>query len=192
VTNPSEPATARHELIGVIAQRLRVYRGARGLSASALARRAGIAPSTVTQLEASRGNPGIETLWALANALVIPFAELIAPAEPAAFVVRAGDGTITQAENSPMQATYIAKLPAASRHSLYRLYLSPNAEHVSSAHRSATTEHLYMVSGTLTAGPDDERITLRAGDYMRYPANTAHRYQAGDEAAEALLIMGYD
>jgi DNA-binding XRE family transcriptional regulator len=42
-----------------------------GLSLAEIARRAGIAKSTLSQLEAGNGNPSIETLWSLCVALDI-------------------------------------------------------------------------------------------------------------------------
>ena len=52
------------------------------MSLSELARRADVAKSTLSQLESGRGNPGVETVWALATALGVPFSALIDPPEP--------------------------------------------------------------------------------------------------------------
>ncbi|QCG67573.2 MULTISPECIES: helix-turn-helix domain-containing protein [Pseudomonas] len=41
---------------------------ASGLSLTELAKRAGVAKSTLSQLESGIGNPSIETLWSLLNA----------------------------------------------------------------------------------------------------------------------------
>jgi transcriptional regulator with XRE-family HTH domain len=51
--------------------------GEAGLSLTELARRAGIAKSTLSQLESGAGNPSVETLWALAVALGVPFSRLV-------------------------------------------------------------------------------------------------------------------
>lgn len=50
-----------------------------GLSLAEVARRAGIAKSTLSQLESGNGNPSLETLWSLCVALDIPFAVLLEP-----------------------------------------------------------------------------------------------------------------
>ena len=63
--------------ITVIAQSLVRERTRAGLSLAEVARRAGIAKSTLSQLEAGNGNPSLETLWALCVALDIPFARLM-------------------------------------------------------------------------------------------------------------------
>ena len=63
--------------LAVIAAALRRERDRAGISQTELARRAGLAKSTLSQLEAGPGNPSIETLWALGVALGVPFSRLI-------------------------------------------------------------------------------------------------------------------
>ncbi|ESF02045.1 hypothetical protein SEEV1955_12962 [Salmonella enterica subsp. enterica serovar Virchow str. ATCC 51955] len=65
--------------ISVIARSLVRERQRTGLSLAEIARRAGIAKSTLSQLEAGNGNPSLETLWSLCVALDIPFARLLEP-----------------------------------------------------------------------------------------------------------------
>lgn len=61
-----------------------------GLSMTELAKRAGIAKSTLSQLESGTGNPSVETLWALGVALDVPFSRLVDPPRPVVKVIRAG------------------------------------------------------------------------------------------------------
>lgn len=65
--------------ISLIAKSLVRERARTGLSLAEVARRAGIAKSTLSQLESGNGNPSLETLWALCVALDIPFAQLLEP-----------------------------------------------------------------------------------------------------------------
>ena len=53
----------------IIAVSLRRERERAGLTLTELAKRAGIAKSTLSQLESGTGNPSVETLWALGVAL---------------------------------------------------------------------------------------------------------------------------
>jgi transcriptional regulator with XRE-family HTH domain len=76
----------------VIAASLRRERERVGLSLSELAKRAGIAKSTLSQLESANGNPSVETLWALGVALDVPFSRLVDPPVPRVQVIRAGEG----------------------------------------------------------------------------------------------------
>ncbi|MGS9140063.1 helix-turn-helix domain-containing protein, partial [Salmonella enterica subsp. enterica serovar Infantis] len=65
--------------MSVIARSLVRERQRTGLSRAEIARRAGIAKSTLSQLEAGNGNPRLETLCSLCVALDIPFARLLEP-----------------------------------------------------------------------------------------------------------------
>lgn len=75
--------------ISLIARSLVRERSRTGLSLAEVARRAGIAKSTLSQLESGNGNPSLETLWSLCVALDIPFARLL---EPQAYRVARGKG----------------------------------------------------------------------------------------------------
>ena len=66
----------------LIAASLRRERRASGLSLTEVARRAGIAKSTLSQLESGTGNPSVETLWAICVALDVPFSRLVDPPRP--------------------------------------------------------------------------------------------------------------
>jgi DNA-binding XRE family transcriptional regulator len=65
-----------------IAAALRRERDRAGLSLTELARRAGIAKSTLSQLESGVGNPSVETLWSIGVALGVPFSRLVEPVTP--------------------------------------------------------------------------------------------------------------
>jgi len=54
--------------IDLLALSIKRERLAAGLSLTELAKRAGVAKSTLSQLESGIGNPSIETLWSLLNA----------------------------------------------------------------------------------------------------------------------------
>jgi transcriptional regulator with XRE-family HTH domain len=66
ITNtPPRNNPSRIDLLALSIKRERL---AAGLSLTELAKRAGVAKSTLSQLESGIGNPSIETLWSLLNA----------------------------------------------------------------------------------------------------------------------------
>ncbi|WP_329416772.1 helix-turn-helix domain-containing protein [Streptomyces sp. NBC_00704] len=77
MTPSGERRPASSTVIAVGAQ-IRRRREQRGMSSAELARRAGLSKATLSQLEAGRGDPTIETLDALAMALRIPLTDLLA------------------------------------------------------------------------------------------------------------------
>ena len=60
-------------------QRLAVTRGQRGLSQSAVAYRAGLAPSYLSRIETGKIQPTVPTAQKIAGALRIPLSDLLAP-----------------------------------------------------------------------------------------------------------------
>lgn len=65
-----------------LAKRLRTARAGLGEDQKDIARRAGIARSTYIAVENKMGNPTIKSLWAIADALDVPVAQLLADPPP--------------------------------------------------------------------------------------------------------------
>src|SRR3979409_627627 len=86
------PAVKSGAPLDVIAAPLRRRRRPAGLSPTEVARRAGVAKSTLSQLESGTGNPSLETLWALCVALDAPFSRLLDPPRPETHVIRSDEG----------------------------------------------------------------------------------------------------
>jgi transcriptional regulator with XRE-family HTH domain len=84
----------------MVAAAIRRERERAGLSLSELAKRAGLAKSTLSQLEAGLGNPSVETLWALAAVLAVPVSRLIDPPRSPVRLIRAGDGPSLPSEQT--------------------------------------------------------------------------------------------
>ena len=97
--------------LDVIAASLRKERERHGISLAELARRANLAKSTLSQLEAGIGNPSIETVWALAVALDVPFSRLVDPQEEPVQVIRAGEGNVMQSDHAPFAAVLLSACP---------------------------------------------------------------------------------
>src|SRR5437763_7482422 len=109
----------------VIAASLRRERRRTGLSLTEVARRAGIAKSTLSQLEAGTGNPSVETLWAICVALDVPFSRLVDPPRPHIQVIRAHEGPTVAAAEAGYLATLLAACPPGARRDIYRIQADP-------------------------------------------------------------------
>ncbi|WP_282794183.1 XRE family transcriptional regulator [Streptomyces sp. CC224B] len=173
-----------------IAAALRRERTRAGLSLSELAKRAGIAKSTLSQLEAATGNPGIETVWALAVALGVPFSALTETlSEPAVTVVRAGEGPVMHAERSSYAGKLLSAGPSGVRRDIYHGAMEPGAARESDPHNPGTIEHLVVSAGRLLAGPRGGAVELFPGDYMSYRGDVPHAYEALAPGTSFVLIM---
>ncbi|NNG18749.1 helix-turn-helix transcriptional regulator [Naumannella sp. ID2617S] len=169
--------------IGLQRERARV-----GWSMGELARRAGVAKSTLSQLEAGSGNPSVETLWALATALGIPFSRLVDPEPVQVTVLRAREGVAYASEAGGYLATLLSNAPPGSRRDIYRLEVAEGARRESDPHPGGTTEHVLLCSGSALIGPADRPVELQAGDFISYPGDAPHVFEGGPGGALAVLV----
>ncbi|MDN5918779.1 MAG: helix-turn-helix domain-containing protein [Pseudonocardia sp.] len=174
-----------------IAAAIRRERARMGISSAELARRAGIAKSTLSQLEAATGNPSVETLWAIAVVADVPFSTLVDPPPTAVRVIRAGAGPAIRSESSPFTSLLLSAGSAGSRRDLHLITSAPGEPRTAEAHSPGTTEHMLVSQGRWTAGPAGEEVELDPGDYVTFPADRPHSYRALTGPASAALIMEY-
>ncbi|MEV8089121.1 helix-turn-helix domain-containing protein [Streptomyces nigra] len=172
-----------------IAASLRRERARAGLSLSELAKRAGIAKSTLSQLESGGGNPSVETLWALGVALGVPFSTLVEPPATAVQVIRAGEGPTVASERADYAATLLSASPPGARRDIYHLRAEPGAARESEPHIPGTVEHLIVGAGRVKAGPRGEEAELGPGDYMTYRGDVPHLYEALEPGTFFVLVM---
>ena len=174
--------------ISVIAKSLVRERQRTGLSLAEIARRAGIAKSTLSQLEAGNGNPSLETLWSLCVALDIPFARLLEPQVPKTQVIRCGEGTKVVAEQAHYQAILLAACPPGARRDIYLLLTQPGADRISQPHPPGSIEHIIVTKGKALVGLTEAPEVLGEGDYICYPADQEHIFKALEADTQAILV----
>ncbi|KNB53298.1 helix-turn-helix domain-containing protein [Streptomyces caatingaensis] len=172
-----------------IAASLRRERERAGLSLTELARRAGIAKSTLSQLESGGGNPSVETLWALGVALDVPFSRLVDPPRPRVTVLRLGEGAAVPSERADYTATLLASCPPHARRDLYLLQVEPGSARESDPHMPGTTEHAVVAAGRALIGPLDAPVELGPGDYIAYPGDAPHTCRALEAGTVIVLAM---
>lgn len=173
----------------LIASAIRRERSRAGLSLSALAARAGVSKSTLSQLETANGNPSIETLWAIARALRVPFSFLFEVSETQPCVIRARDGTELSAEAADFTATLLAACPPGRRRDIYRAQMARPSTRHADPHPDGTVEHVMVMSGRARLGPEDATEDLGPGDYFRYPGDVPHIYEPLTESATLVIVM---
>jgi transcriptional regulator with XRE-family HTH domain len=169
-----------------LATNLRRLRIARHLSLSELARATAMSKATLSGIENGGANPTVATLATLADALGVPVVELLDELPLGEVrVVRAAtsrsgrrdgvthrilepvlDGSVEVAEISleAREIREIHPMPAGSRTSLF------------------------VLEGTLIAGPVERSTELGVGDYMSFPSDVPHAYDAGRRACRALVL----
>jgi transcriptional regulator with XRE-family HTH domain len=172
----------------LIAAALRRERRRTGLSLTEVARRAGIAKSTLSQLESGTGNPSLETLWAICVALDAPFSRLVDPPRPHVQVIRADEGPTVSAARANYQATLLAACPPGARRDVYRIEAEPGHARESDPHMPGVTEHVVLGSGRALVGVSGEPVELGPGDYICYPGDIPHVFEALEPRTLAVLV----
>ncbi|MFJ7619618.1 helix-turn-helix domain-containing protein [Rhodococcus erythropolis] len=172
----------------LVAVALKRERTRAGLSLSEVARRADIAKSTLSQLESGLGNPSLETLWALGNALGVPFSQLVDSQAQTVQLIRAGEGPAIASANASYIATLLAPSPPNARRDLYRIVAEPGEPRISTPHARGTTEHVVIGTGRAEVGPTAGPIELGPGDYLAYPGDEEHIFRALEPGTTAILV----
>jgi transcriptional regulator with XRE-family HTH domain len=173
-----------------IAAAIRRERERAGLSLSELARSAGIAKSTLSQLESGTGNPSLETLWALSIAVDVPFSRLVDhPPRPRVTVLRRGEGVALASERAQYVATLLASCPPGARRDIYLLNVEPGPSRESDPHSPGTIEHAVIGAGRALVGPAGQAVELEPGDYMCYPGDVPHIFHAFEPGTMVVMAQ---
>jgi transcriptional regulator with XRE-family HTH domain len=188
VNRTSETADA---FVRAVAANVRRLRQQAGFTLADLAAASNLGRSTLAQLESGKGNPSVETLWAIAAALAVPFARLVEEQRPALRVTRARDVPPVKSEETPGWAgRVLATTERRGTFELYALDLRAGTTRHAAPHYVGVAEYLLIISGRLRAGPAGQTVELSAGDLVSFTADTPHDYEAIEDT-HAVLVMSY-
>lgn len=172
-----------------LAANLRMLRDRAGVSLSALARESGIAKGTLSQLESGTGNPTIETVFSLSNALGVPVSSLLTErTDPDVVLVRSRDLEVLSSNAVDLRMLRRIDLDEAVIE-LYDQRVRPGAVQHSEGHPGR--EHVTVTSGLLRVGPPEAPHELGPGDYLCFPADGPHVYEAVDGPVTSVLMLEY-
>jgi transcriptional regulator with XRE-family HTH domain len=175
----------------IIAASLRRERTRAGLSLTEVARRAGLAKSTLSQLESGTGNPSVETLWALGVALDVPFSRLVEPDRPKVRVIRAGKGPTVFAEHADYACTLLSACPPSARRDMYLIRAEPGTPRRSDPHMTGVMEHIVLCAGRARVGVLEAPEELHPGDYIAYPGDVPHLFEALEPGTYGVEVSEY-
>ena len=165
----------------ILARNLSSLRKERGISLSGLAEKAGISKSTLSSLEAGEANPTISTLWALADALGVPFGVLVSERiGGSAEVGEAGVNVrlIEHSEGEPRIEVYLMRIEA-------------NCRREAAPHVPGVRERILVIDGRMLAGPLSSPSLVKAGEVFSFRGDEPHVYIALDKPATALVSVEY-
>jgi transcriptional regulator with XRE-family HTH domain len=184
-----------------VGSRLREERERRGVSLRELARRVGVSPSLVSQIELDRVNPSVSTLYALVTELGMTMSEVFGDSPPENRVVRplrSGDGLAERPEtrrviNLASGVRWERLTPHSDRdveflYVFYPVGASSCPEDALVTHGGR--EYGYVTSGTLGVRVGFEEYELGTGGSIAFDSSSPHRLWAiGDEPVEAVWVV---
>ncbi|HXP37014.1 MAG TPA: helix-turn-helix domain-containing protein [Solirubrobacteraceae bacterium] len=180
-----------------IARNLRRWRTTREMTLSALAEQAGVAKSTVSLIERGQGNPSIDTVWALASALGVPFTSLFHDEPPAddVSVVREDDGSVIAVESAGLEEGLVVRhmltRTGGALIEIYTLVLDEGAVRHAEAHVAGLFEHITIAAGKLEISSDSFKETLGQGDLISFRADRPHTYRVLEGPVRLVSVHEY-
>ena len=186
-----------------VGSRLRQERERRGISLRELARRVGVSPSLVSQIELDRVNPSVSTLYALVTELGMTMSDVFGDTpQPAARVVRELDGGDDGLLTRPGRRRVInlesgvrwERLTPHSDPDMEFLYVTYPVGAESCPPDALVThggrEYGYVTSGTLGVRVGFDEYQLDAGTSIAFDSSSPHRLWAiGDEPVHAVWVV---
>jgi transcriptional regulator with XRE-family HTH domain len=184
-----------------IGGRLREERERRGISLRELARRVGVSPSLVSQIELDRVNPSVSTLWAIVTELGMTMSDVFGEAAPEPTHVRplqSDDGLIARPDTRR-----VINLASGVRWERLTPHSDPDVEFLyvvypvgaeSSPEDALVThggrEYGYVTSGTLGVRVGFDEFELGPGASIVFDSTSPHRLWAiGDEPVHAIWVV---
>jgi transcriptional regulator with XRE-family HTH domain len=143
-----------------LGDRIKFFRENKGLNLSELAKKAGVAKSTLFKIEENKTNPTINTIWAIAEVLGVPFGELVGEGEIK------GDGVS------------VVLIEKSEEFESYKMNLKENAEYIAKPHFAGAVERVYVLKGDVKVGSVDNIKTLHSGEILEFEADKTHIYSA--------------
>lgn len=166
----------------VIGERIKSLREGRGMSLSALAQLSGLSKGIVSTLEDGRGNPTINTVWRLAEALEVPFGELTR---------QEADGSRKRIETEGISVQLIEQGRVEKFVETYLMQLAPNILREAEPHPWGVEERVIAARGLLLVGESAFSRYLQPGEDLLFRGDRPHFYQSGQDPVTALVTITY-
>jgi XRE family transcriptional regulator, regulator of sulfur utilization len=167
------------------------------MTLSALAEQAGVAKSTVSLIERGQGNPSIDTVWALASALGVPFTSLFHDEPPAddVSVVREDDGSVIAVESAGLEEGLVVRhmltRTGGALIEIYTLVLDEGAVRHAEAHVAGLFEHITVAAGKVEISNDAFKEILKQGDLISFRADQPHTYRVIEGPVRLVSVHEY-
>ncbi len=156
-----------------LAQNLRALREGRGLTQQQMAKQSGLPRATWANLESGASNPTLSVLHRVANALSVPFEELLMRPSPAARHYPKASLPEREKQGAIVRSLLPHRVPNMV---LERFELRPAVRMSGTPHSPGTREYLACERGTIDLTASGESFRLEAGDVVVFRGDQKHGY----------------
>jgi transcriptional regulator with XRE-family HTH domain len=183
-----EEVPASPEGDGLVGRRVRELRTDRGLSARAVADRAGITPAYLSRLENDKVSPTISTLTRVLQAIGVPVSQLFTADPGTEMVIRAGERRRVDSEGV---TDYLLTPQSAQRLRILETVIAAGADSGGKGYTHAGDEESVVVlAGALRIWVDEKPHDLAEGDSITFECRRMHRWaNPGAAPARALWVI---
>ena len=180
-----------------VGSRLRTERERRGIGLRELARRVGVSPSLVSQIELDRVNPSVSTLYAIVTELGMTMSDVFGE-QPEERIVQRSDGLAEHPETRRVinlaSGVRWERLTRDSDRDVEFLYVVYPVGAESCPADALMThggkEYGYVSSGTLGVQVGFEEYELGPGSSIAFDSSSPHRlWTIGDEPVHAIWVV---
>jgi len=161
----------------VVARNLRRFREERELSLGEVSRRSGLAKQTIIAIESGRSNPTVDTLERLADALDISIRALLSEMGTEILMHSGRDIRWQGQAGAEVRQLDQAFGSGYTVNAVLRLRGGDTSFRCAARGRGAL-RHCYVLEGTVRLGPTSNPIVVETGDFVRFPADTVHVFEA--------------
>jgi len=179
-------------VVATLGASVRVARKRLGLSVKALAEQAGVSFGLVSELERGIGNPSLQSLRRLAEALGLSTGQLLeTQAEPVTVVPadrRHLLAPLPDAGGSPQPVRELLTPRGESAIQLIRSTLPPGFSNEQRPFRHIGTESVYVESGELLVVHGTVRLRVGPGDTVTFMCSVPHWW--ANETATDTVVLG--
>lgn len=170
---------------------VKTERRRQGLSLQQLSQRSGVSFGTISELERGLGNPSLQSLHRLAQALGTPLVKLLTIPDRDSMVVRAGEGALLPVPEDALPAQRVRRELLTPRMQttlqLIRSTLPRGFSNEGQPFRHLGTESVLVERGVLIVVHGERRVTLAEGDTISYGCSTPHWWANGHRGRTVVL-----
>ena len=201
-----EDANAGADHTVAIGKSIRALRGQTKVSLREIARRAGVTPSLLSQIETGRVNPSVGTLFRLAETLEVPVARFFAPADEIAASANAHaavsqprtDRMLVRADDRPtlplgggITWTSLTGVEQPGVRFVEVAY-PPGARSANVMLRHGGRDFLVVIEGQIVVQLEFTDHVLDAGDTLWFEASVPHQIRNESDAPTRIIAVTVD